>query len=183
MATSAEIKSNNNTLIRVKTTAKSITKANVADQLDASIDYTVQEIATVNSSVVAKVVKRTLTHSELLNLAATPIVLLPAVVEKLYMPTRIILKFNDNSGWSSGGGNFTVKLKNGVSSDTLSSFASDLGSSTIKEQMRFISFSTLTATDSFFNRMVEFSITTSPTIPIVNTTTISVYLVYNEITL
>lgn len=50
MATSAEIKSNNNTLIRIKTTAKSITKANVADQLDASIDYTVQEISTVNSS-------------------------------------------------------------------------------------------------------------------------------------
>jgi hypothetical protein len=50
MATSAEIKSNNNTLIRIKTTAKSITKENVADQLDASIDYTVQEISTVNSS-------------------------------------------------------------------------------------------------------------------------------------
>jgi len=50
MATSAEIKSNNNTLIRIKTTDKSITKGNVADQLDASIDYTVQEISTVNSN-------------------------------------------------------------------------------------------------------------------------------------
>lgn len=54
MATSAEIKSNNNTLIRVKTTAKSITKANVADQLDASIDYTVQEISTLSGVVSGK---------------------------------------------------------------------------------------------------------------------------------
>ncbi len=51
MATNTEIKSNNNTLIRVKTTAKSITKGNVADQLDAGIDYTVQEIATVNATI------------------------------------------------------------------------------------------------------------------------------------
>lgn len=45
MATSAEIKSNNNTLIRLKTAPKSITKANIADQLDAGIDYTAQEVA------------------------------------------------------------------------------------------------------------------------------------------
>lgn len=45
MATSTQIKSDNNTLIRVKTTAKSITKTNVADQLDAGIDYAVQELA------------------------------------------------------------------------------------------------------------------------------------------
>ena len=51
MATSAEIKSNNNTKIRVKTTAKSITKVSVADQLDAGIDYTVQEISTVNAAI------------------------------------------------------------------------------------------------------------------------------------
>lgn len=44
MATSTEIKDNNNTLIRAKTTAKSITKNNVADQLDAVIDYIDQQI-------------------------------------------------------------------------------------------------------------------------------------------
>jgi len=43
MATSTEIKDNNNTLIRVKTTAKSITKGNVADQLDSIVDYVDQE--------------------------------------------------------------------------------------------------------------------------------------------
>jgi len=57
MATISEIKSNNNTLIRVKTTAKSITKANVADQLDATVDFTAQEINTVNSALSNKVDK------------------------------------------------------------------------------------------------------------------------------
>lgn len=45
MATSTEIKDNNNTLIRVKTTAKSITKGNVADQLDSIVDYADQQDA------------------------------------------------------------------------------------------------------------------------------------------
>jgi len=53
MATSAEIKSNNNTLIRIKTTAKSITKSNVADQLDASIDYTIQETALKQATLIS----------------------------------------------------------------------------------------------------------------------------------
>jgi hypothetical protein len=57
MATISEIKSNNNTLIRVKTTAKSVTKTNVADQLDATIDFTAQEINTVNSALSNKVDK------------------------------------------------------------------------------------------------------------------------------
>lgn len=57
MATSAEIKSNNNTKIRIKTTAKSITKVSVADQLDACIDYTVQEISTLENSKADKYFK------------------------------------------------------------------------------------------------------------------------------
>ena len=43
MATSTEIKNNNNTLIREKTAPSSITKDNVADQLDAIVDYVDQE--------------------------------------------------------------------------------------------------------------------------------------------
>ena len=43
MATSTEIKNNNNTLIREKTAPSSITKDNVADQLDAIVDYVGQE--------------------------------------------------------------------------------------------------------------------------------------------
>lgn len=45
MATSAEIKSNNNTLIRLKTAPKSITKVVVADQMDAIVDYVDQQDA------------------------------------------------------------------------------------------------------------------------------------------
>lgn len=43
MPTSAQIKNDNNTLIRAKTVAKSITKSNIANQLDAAIDYTDQQ--------------------------------------------------------------------------------------------------------------------------------------------
>lgn len=43
MATSTEIKNNTNSLIRVKTVASSITKVNVANQLDAIVDYVDQE--------------------------------------------------------------------------------------------------------------------------------------------
>lgn len=59
MATSTEIKSNNNTLIRVKTASGSITKSNVADQIDASVDYTVQEVSTVKTYVDTKINYRT----------------------------------------------------------------------------------------------------------------------------
>lgn len=52
MPTSTEIKNNNNTLIRAKTAAASITKANVADQLDASIDYTDQQAPIKTSGIV-----------------------------------------------------------------------------------------------------------------------------------
>ena len=42
--TNTQIKDNNNTLIRSKTVAKSITKTNVADQLDSVVDYTDQQV-------------------------------------------------------------------------------------------------------------------------------------------
>lgn len=52
MATSTEIKDNNNTLIRVKTAPKSVTKNNVADQLDAIVDYVDQQAPNKNSGIV-----------------------------------------------------------------------------------------------------------------------------------
>ena len=42
--TSTQIKEDNNTLIRIKTVAKSITKINVADQLDEVVDYVDQQL-------------------------------------------------------------------------------------------------------------------------------------------
>lgn len=41
--TSTQIKSDNNTLIRTKVALKSITKVNVANQLDATVDYVDQQ--------------------------------------------------------------------------------------------------------------------------------------------
>ncbi len=71
MATSTQIKSDNNTLIRVKTTAKSITKTNVADQLDASIDYTVQELALKVDKVAGERLVNTTEITKLANLSGT----------------------------------------------------------------------------------------------------------------
>lgn len=81
--TNTQIKDNNNTLIRIKTVAKSITKINVADQLDASIDY-------IDQQAPIKV-------AEVLTLSATPQVL-PYDVNSLsfsggkaYLPTTDVI--------------------------------------------------------------------------------------------
>lgn len=71
MATSAQIKSDNNTLIRVKTTAKSITKVNVADQLDAGIDYSVQELALKVDKVAGERLINTTEITKLANTSGT----------------------------------------------------------------------------------------------------------------
>jgi pimeloyl-ACP methyl ester carboxylesterase len=54
MATSSQIKADNNTNIRIKTANNSITADNVADQLDASIDYTDQQDALKVDKVIGK---------------------------------------------------------------------------------------------------------------------------------
>lgn len=176
MIVNTELKAAIDLQITNETVDFEISPEEVGGRMKEIVDY-------VDQQTVTKVIKRTLTHSELLNLAATPILLLEATANKLYIPSRVVLKYNDNNGWGYGGGDFTIKLKNDANSNTLTSFGSDLGGGTIKEQLRFISFVTQTATDSFFNRRVEFSITASPTVPMINTTTMTVYLFYNEITL
>ena len=71
MATSTEIKDNNNTLIRVKTTAKSITKGNVADQLDSIVDYADQQDALKVDKVVGKSLVLDTDITKLTNLSGT----------------------------------------------------------------------------------------------------------------
>ena len=177
MATIAELKSNINTDIRTKTAAGSILKTKVADALDATLDYIAQEVK-------AKVLKKTITHSELLNMSTVPVVLLPADANKAYIPSAIILKFNNNEGWGDGGGTFTVVTKNDSNSTTLGTLASQLGGASILEQFRTLtSGSPSNIADSLFNRRIEISSSTAPSSPVSNTTTITFYLVYTEIAL
>ena len=172
MATSTEIKDNNNTLIRVKTSAKSITKANVADQLDAIVDYVVQEVK-------SKVLKRTILHSELLTIYSNPIVLLPAVSGKMYDPKSILIKYINNDGWSSVG-TWRVLLD----TTQFTNFVSQMGGSSTKEQFTYLlPGNPSNTTDSFFNKNLYITSNSNPTTPVNNTTTVDVYITYNEITL
>lgn len=170
MPTSTIIKNNNNTLIRAKTGAGSISKANVADQLDAVIDYTDQEIK-------FKTIKRTITHLELLDIFTTPIVLLPAVSGKMYVPKDVLVKYIDNDGWGSAG-TWRVLL------DTvqLTNFLSQMGGATIKEQFAYLlQGNPSNTTGSFFNKNVYLTSSANPTVPVNPLTTVDVYLTYFEI--
>lgn len=172
MPTSTEIKNNNNTLIRAKTTAASITKVNVADQLDATVDYTDQEVK-------MRTVKRTITHLELLDIFTTPIVLLPAVSGKMYVPKDILVKYIDNDGWSSVG-TWRVLLD----ATQLTNFVSQMGGSTTKEQFAYLlEGNPSNTTDSFFNKAVYITSSANPTVPVNPLTTVDVYVTYFEITL
>lgn len=171
MATSTEIKNNTNSLIRVKTVASSITKVNVADQLDAIVDYVDQEVK-------SKVVKRTITHNELLNIFTTPITLLQASVGKAFIPKDIIIRYVDNNGWSSVG-TWRVLLD----AVQLTNFSSQMGGTTNKEQGTYLLLGNPSnTTTSFFNKNVVFTSSSNPTVPINPLTTAVVYMTYFEIT-
>jgi hypothetical protein len=177
MATIAELKSDINTDIRSKTAAGSILKGKVADAFDATLDYVAQEVK-------AKVLKKTITHSELLNMSTVPVVLLPADANKAYVPSAILIKFNNNDGFSDGGTTFNINIKNNSNSTSLGTFSSQLGGTSFLEQFRTLtSGSPSNIADSLFNRRVEVSTSTNPSGPVDNTTTITFYLVYTEIAL
>jgi len=78
--------------ITSKTAAGSLTNIDDGANRVLMMDYVDQEIK-------SKTVKRTITHLELLDIFTTPIVVLPAVVGKMYVPKDILVKFIDNDGW------------------------------------------------------------------------------------
>jgi len=128
---------------------------------------------------VAKSVKRTLTHSELLNIFTTPIVVLPATVGKMYVPKDILVKYINNDGWGSAG-SWKVLL------DTLqlTNFISQMGSGTTTEQFTYLlPGNPSNTTTSFFNKDVFITASANPTVPVNGTTTVDVYITYFEITI
>ena len=175
MSTNSELKALVSTDIRNKTLPRSILRGKVADAIDAGYDYTDQQAVQI-------VLKKTITHAELLDMSTTPIVLLTAVADVAYIPSAILLKFNNNGGFGDGGTTFNVNIKNDTNSTTLGSFASQLGGTSNLEQFRTLtSGSPTNIPDSFFNRRVELSTATNPSTPVDNTTTITVFLVYTKI--
>ena len=154
-----------------------ITPAEVGGRMKDTIDYTTEQIAGVTS--VAKTVKRTLTHPELLSIFTTPIVILPATVDKMYVPKDILVKYINNDGWASAG-NWRVLL------DTvqLTNFISQMGSGTTEEQFAYLlQGNPSNTTTSFFNKNVFITASADPTVPVNGTTTADIYITYFEITL
>lgn len=199
------------TQITNETVDFAITPAEVGGRMKDTIDYTTEQVAlkqdalvsgtnlkTINGesllgsgnivinggTQVQKLQKTTITHAELLALNTTPKVLLPTVTDVMYIPSAIVVKYNNNEGWSNGGGNFLVDIKNDTNSTNLATFASQLGGTSFNEQFRTLTSGAPTnIVDSFFERRVELSLSNNPTTPVSSDTTLTVYLVYSEIAL
>lgn len=173
--TNIALKAQIDSQITNETLPNSVSPTDVGGNLKAVVDY-------VDQQAVQIVLKKTITHAELLDMSTTPIVLLTAVADVAYIPSAILLKFNNNGGFGDGGTTFNVNIKNDTNSTTLGSFASQLGGTSNLEQFRTLtSGSPTNIPDSFFNRRVELSTATNPSTPVDNTTTITVFLVYTKI--
>jgi len=167
---STTLKAQIDTNITDKTGAGSILKTNVGGDMKAIVDYIDQEAR-------AKVLKRTVTHLELLDIFTTPITLLPAVSGKMYVPKDILVKFIDNEGWGSTG-TWRVLLD----AVQLTNFISQMGSGTTFEQFTYLlQGNPSNTTTSFFNKAVTLTSSANPTVPVNPDTTVVVYLTYFEI--
>lgn len=165
------------TNITNKTIPNTLTPTNEGNALKEVADYVDQEILTI--SQVAKTVKRSLTHSELLDIFTTPIIVLPAVTGKMYIPKDILVKYINNDGWSSAG-NWIVLL----GTLQLTNFVSQMGGGTVKEQYTYLLQGNPSNTnDSFFDKNVFITSTANPTVPVNPLATADVYITYFEITL
>lgn len=127
----------------------------------------------------AKTVKVTVSHSELLNLATTPKVLLPAVEDKAYLPLHFLLKYNNNAGWGNSGSPWVVKS----GSVSFGNFSTQIGGGTIVEEIRLFTGGNSNTSDTFFNKEITLSATTDPVSPNEPTTTCDVYITYFEVSL
>lgn len=209
MATSAEIKSNNNALIRAKITAKSITKGNVADQLDAGIDYTVQEIAlkqatlvsgtnikTINGTSVlgsgnivisggggenvTKVQKTTITSAQVLDLFTTPITVLDSSNPlTIKLPINIWVQRKAGTAYTLAAASFL--LVNDFGSNVSGNLnPNPLGGADIGF---FTSYYNITQNAAGVDRNVLYKLKASTGNPTGGTGDIDVYVTYIEITL
>lgn len=169
--TSEELKDEIDLAITTETSPASITPTDVGDTLKLMVDYVDQEVK-------AKVVKRTITHNELLDIFTTPITLLPATSGKAFIPKDIIIKYVDNDGWSSVG-TWRVLLD----AVQLTNFSSQMGGTTNKEQATYLILGNPSnTTTSFFNKSIVFTSSANPTVPTNPLTTAVVYMTYFEIT-
>jgi hypothetical protein len=130
-------------------------------------------------SLPVKTIKVNVSHSELLALADTPKVLVSAEAGKAFIPTHVLFKYNDNEGWGQSGNPYIIE--NGGTAAL--SFNTQIGGSTIKEEIRVLFGAGSTISTSFFNKDITLKSTSNPSSPVSSLTNVDVYLSYIEISI
>lgn len=160
-----------------KTQPDSLSNIDLGDRMKDIVDYTDQEVAAAGIGVF-KTVKRVISHAELLTLFTAPITLLAAAAGKMYIPTQVVIQYNNNEGWGQSGGSWKVFLD----ATQIASFLSQMGGTTNPTQAAYALLGNPSnSTTSFFNKAVTISLTANPESPVSETTTVTVYLAYVEI--
>lgn len=172
---STALKAQIDTDITNKTGAGSILKENVGGDMKAVVDYIDQEI----SKSIRKVVKVSLSSSDILNLNTTPITLIPAVTGKAILPRSVFQKYTHVSTAYSGGVNW--RLAFGATSLYVSSFAPAIQSADNAESINDITVSNAPISgDTFSSKSL---LLTTPNAWTSGNGTIVLYIEYSEITL
>lgn len=156
--------------ITSKTTAGSLSNIEDGENRELMLDYIDQEVT-------FKVLKRTLTHNEILNIFTNPVTLIPATAGKIFLPKDIFIKYVDNAGWGSTG---TWRLV--LDTLVMANFTSQMGGTSTKEQGTYCLLGNPSnTTTSFFNKNLILTSSQNPTSPVNSNTTAVVYVTYFEI--
>lgn len=195
------------TQITNETVNFAITPAEVGGRMKDAIDYTTEQVAakqdtlvsatniktingtsvlgsgdlTVSGSSDVKVLKTVITSAEILNIFTTPKVIVPAVSGKIIVPTNILIVINYNSAtYSDVGGSWKIKFESeGTNIATTTSF---LGSATFnKQSIQTLFYSSFTTSSDLINSPIVLSTTGNN--PVGGNSGITVYVTYSEITI
>lgn len=173
--TRADVNTDISTKITSKTAAGSLTNTDDGANRVLMMDYVDQEI----SKSIRKVVKVSLSSSDILNLNTTPITLIPVVTGKAVLPRSVFQKYTHVSAAYSGGVNW--RLAFGATSLYVSSFAPAIQSADNSESINDITVSNAPLSgDTFSGKSL---LLTTPNAWTSGNGTIVLYIEYSEITL
>mgnify|MGYP003510045966 CR=1 FL=1 len=195
------------TQITNETVDFAITPTEVGSRMKDTIDYTTEQIALKQNTLVSatniktingnsilgsgdlvvgdysnvKVLKTVISSAEILDIFSTPKVIVPAVVGKIIVPTNIVIIVNYNSStYSDVGGAWKIKFESEVTN--IATMTSFLGSATFdKQSIQTLFYSNFTTSSDFINSPIILSTTANN--PIGGDSGITVYVTYSEVTI
>ena len=178
--TSTQIKDNIQAHIKNKTTSKSISNIDVANDMESIVDYIDQETSNLGVAV-TKVAKTTITSSQILDIFTTPIDIVQAPgVGKLIIASFItIVPTYNSTPYSNTGG--TWKLTFGTNNVSIATITSHLGLSFSKPIIHSLYYNNTDTSGTFIDQPLK--LTTSINNPIGGDSDVNVYVTYEEITL